>query len=66
MSQENARDVLKLLMGLERLAKLAEAVPEDLLAAWLHYDAGLSKTQSREVAKSIRRLIEVLSRREEE
>jgi len=62
MSQGNAKEVLKLLAGLERLARLASTVPPELLAAWLVFDAGLSKTQARNVAESIRRLLKLLEK----
>jgi len=60
MSQEEAKAVARLLDGLTRLAKLAEAMPEELLAAWLAFDAGLSKTQARQVASSLKKLIKLL------
>jgi len=60
MSQEAASQAAKLIAGLARIAKLAETVPEEILAAWLHYDAGLSKTQAKNVSQSIKRLLKIL------
>jgi len=62
VAQSQAQDVARLLMGLERLARIASAMPEDLLAAWLVYDAGISKTQARNVAESIKRLLAMLEK----
>ena len=62
MSQESAQEMARLIMGLERLARLASAMPVDLLAAWLVYDAGLGKTQARNVAESIKRLLAMLEK----
>lgn len=60
MSQEEAKEVAKLIAGLSRLVRMANALPEELLAAWLAWDAGLSKTQARQVAKSIKDLMKLL------
>ena len=60
MSQEEAKEVSRLLLGLERLARLAKAMPSELLAAWLAYDTSLSKTQARSVAESLKKLVRLL------
>jgi len=65
MSQGVAGEVGRLIAGLERLARLANAVPEEVLAAWLYYDAGLSKSQARNVAESIKKLLRILTETKE-
>lgn len=60
MSQAVAKDVAKMLAGLSRLVALARAIPEDILAAWLVYDVGLSKTHARNVAQSLKKLSKIL------
>ena len=65
MSQEAARETAKIIAGLARLARLANAIPEELLAAWLVYDANLSKTQARNVSESIKKLLKILGEERE-
>lgn len=60
MSQKEAQEIAKLIAGLGRLVRLASTLPEELLAAWLAWDASLSKTQARQVAKSIKDLMKLL------
>ena len=61
MSKVEGQEDLRLLAGLERIARILTIVPEELLAAWLYYDIGLSKTQCKNVIQSVKRLLEILS-----
>ena len=60
MAQRDVQDVARLIVGLERLARLAAATPTELLAAWLTYDAGIGKRQALAIAESIKRLLAML------
>ena len=63
MSQKDAGEALKLLMGLERLARLAETIPDEVLVAWIYYDTGITKRKAREVVNSIKKLTEILTKK---
>lgn len=64
MSQEETKKVLRLLEALERLARVLDAVPDELLAAWLVYDLNISKSRAKDTVLSLKRLLKVLGVKE--
>jgi len=61
-TQYEARQAAMLVQGLARLASIVKAIPEDLLKAWLVYDAGMSKGMAERTVNSLKSLVKILQK----